>query len=57
MSNIGFTGLGIIGGLMCRNLLKAGHRLVVYDIVPALVDRVVESGAPRVTSLGICAFT
>ena len=45
MSNIGFVGLGIMGGPMCRNLLKAGHRLMVYDIVPALVDRVVESGA------------
>jgi len=45
VSNIGFVGLGIMGGPMCRNLLKAGHRLMVYDIVPALVDRVVESGA------------
>jgi 2-hydroxy-3-oxopropionate reductase len=45
VSNIGFVGLGIMGGPMCRNLLKAGHRLVVYDIVPALVDRVVERGA------------
>jgi 2-hydroxy-3-oxopropionate reductase len=47
MSNIGFVGLGIMGAPMCRNLLKAGHSLVVYDIVPALVDRVVESGAAR----------
>jgi 2-hydroxy-3-oxopropionate reductase len=45
VSNIGFVGLGIMGGPMCRNLLKAGHSLVVYDIVPALVARVVESGA------------
>lgn len=47
MSNIGFVGLGIMGAPMCRNLLKAGHSLVVYDIVPALVDRVVEGGASR----------
>ena len=45
MSNIGFVGLGIMGGPMCRNLLKAGHRLVVYDIVPALVERVAGYGA------------
>jgi 2-hydroxy-3-oxopropionate reductase len=47
VSNIGFVGLGIMGAPMCRNLLKAGHSLVVYDIVPALVDGVVESGASR----------
>ena len=36
MSNIGFIGLGIMGNAMSRNLLKAGHSLVVYDIVPEL---------------------
>jgi 2-hydroxy-3-oxopropionate reductase len=45
VSNIGFVGLGIMGGPMCRNLLKAGHKLVVYDVVPALVERVVGYGA------------
>lgn len=45
MSDIGFVGLGIMGGPMCRNLLKAGHKLVVYDVVPALVERVVGYGA------------
>jgi 2-hydroxy-3-oxopropionate reductase len=50
VSNIGFVGLGIMGAPMCRNLLKAGHSLMVYDIVPALVERVVESGASSGTS-------
>jgi 2-hydroxy-3-oxopropionate reductase len=45
MANIGFVGLGIMGGPMCRNLLKGGHRLLVYDIVPALMERVVGYGA------------
>jgi len=45
VSKIGFVGLGIMGAPMCRNLLKAGHTLVVYDIVPALLERVVASGA------------
>ena len=27
-------GLGIMGTPMAKNLLKAGHSLVVYDIVP-----------------------
>jgi 3-hydroxyisobutyrate dehydrogenase-like beta-hydroxyacid dehydrogenase len=31
--NIGFIGLGIMGKPMAKNLLKAGHKLVVYDIV------------------------
>lgn len=44
MSNIGFVGLGIMGGPMCRNLRKAGHELVVFDIVPALVERVIGDG-------------
>jgi 2-hydroxy-3-oxopropionate reductase len=47
VANIGFIGLGIMGNAMSKNLLKAGHSLVVYDIVPALVDRVVEAGAAR----------
>jgi len=37
VSNIGFVGLGIMGSPMCWNLLKSGHKLVVYDIVLALV--------------------
>jgi len=45
VSNIGFVGLGIMGGPMCRNLLKAGHTLVVYDLVPALVERAAGYGA------------
>ena len=33
MNKIGFVGLGIMGKPMSKNLLKAGHKLVVYDIV------------------------
>lgn len=42
---IGFIGLGIMGKPMVRNLLKAGHEVVVYDIIQANVDDVVSSGA------------
>lgn len=45
MSNIGFVGLGIMGGPMCHNLLKAGHRLSVFDIAPPLVERAIRNGA------------
>ena len=47
MSNIGFIGLGIMGNAMSKNLIKAGHSLVVYDIVPDLLDRVVAAGGAR----------
>jgi 2-hydroxy-3-oxopropionate reductase len=33
-----------MGGPMCRNLVKSGHTLVVYDIVPALLERAVGDG-------------
>jgi 2-hydroxy-3-oxopropionate reductase len=47
MPNIGFIGLGIMGRPMAKNLLKAGHKLVVYDIVQSSVDDVTSNGAAR----------
>jgi 2-hydroxy-3-oxopropionate reductase len=43
--NIGFIGLGIMGKPMAKNLLKAGYPLVVYDILDAPVQELVEAGA------------
>ena len=43
--NIGFIGLGIMGKPMAKNLLKAGHTLVVYDIVEPAVKELVAAGA------------
>jgi 2-hydroxy-3-oxopropionate reductase len=48
---IGFVGLGIMGMPMARNLLKAGLPVVGYDIVHERVDRLIEQGATRGTSL------
>jgi len=46
MSNrIGFVGLGIMGKPMVRNLIKAGHTLSVYDIVPESVAAMAAEGA------------
>jgi len=45
MATIGFVGLGIMGKPMSKNLLKAGHSLVVYDIVAQSVAEVVAAGA------------
>jgi 2-hydroxy-3-oxopropionate reductase len=50
MAKIGFIGLGIMGKPMSKNLLKAGHELVVYDIVPAPVQEVVAAGAKAANS-------
>lgn len=50
MSKIGFIGLGIMGKHMLRNLRKAGHELVAYDIVPASLDAIVGDGIERGTS-------
>lgn len=48
--NIGFIGLGIMGSHMARHLLTAGYALVVYDIVPEAMNRLVEAGARPGTS-------
>jgi len=42
---IGFIGLGIMGTPMSTHLLNAGHAVVVYDIVPESVERLVGMGA------------
>jgi 2-hydroxy-3-oxopropionate reductase len=47
---VGFVGLGIMGKPMSRNLIKAGHELVVYDVVPAPVEEIVAAGAQRGSS-------
>jgi len=45
MKKIGFIGLGIMGKPMAKNLLKAGHALVVLDRNTAAVDELVALGA------------
>ncbi|MGB9662877.1 MAG: 2-hydroxy-3-oxopropionate reductase [Moorellaceae bacterium] len=45
MKKIGFIGLGIMGKPMSKNLIKAGYKLVVYDIVREAVEEVVAAGA------------
>ena len=41
----GFVGLGNMGGPMARNLLKAGHKVVVHDLDPRKVQALSEAGA------------
>ncbi len=47
---IGFVGLGRMGLPMCRNLLRAGFVLKVFDTVPAKTDLLVAEGAQAATS-------
>ena len=42
---IGFIGLGIMGKPMSKNLMKAGHELVVFDLNQDAVAEVVAAGA------------
>jgi 3-hydroxyisobutyrate dehydrogenase len=47
---IAFIGLGHMGAPMARNLLKAGHALLVYDVVQTSVDNAVAAGAKAAKS-------
>ena len=47
---IGFIGLGIMGKPMAKNLLKAGHEIVCFDVIKANVDDVVKAGAKAAAS-------
>jgi len=50
MSKIGFIGLGIMGKPMSKNLLKAGHELVVFNRSREAVKELVSEGAEAASS-------
>jgi 3-hydroxyisobutyrate dehydrogenase len=52
---IGFIGLGHMGNPMVRNLLKHGHKLKIYDVVPELVRKLGAEGCEVATSAADCA--
>src|SRR4030088_1120808 len=52
---IGFVGLGHMGNPMARNLLKHGHTLKVYDVVPELLKKLTEKGGEAASSAVDCA--
>ena len=54
---IAFIGLGHMGAPMARNLMKAGHALVVFDLVQEAMHKLVSAGAiaaasPRAAASG-----
>lgn len=48
---IGFIGLGIMGLPMAKNLMKAGHRLMVYDINKERVEELTVLGAKAAANI------
>ena len=48
---IGFIGLGIMGKPMSKNLLKAGHEVVCFDVNKAALDDVVAAGGKACASV------
>ena len=44
MPNIGFIGLGNMGGPMAANLVKSGERVLGFDVVPASRDAAARDG-------------
>ena len=47
---IGFIGVGNMGGPMAQNLLRAGHKVTVYDLAPAAVAALVAAGGVKAAS-------
>jgi 3-hydroxyisobutyrate dehydrogenase len=45
MSEIGFIGVGNMGAPMVRNLLRAGHRVTVFDLSSQAVQAALQAGA------------
>jgi 3-hydroxyisobutyrate dehydrogenase-like beta-hydroxyacid dehydrogenase len=41
---VGFVGLGIMGGAISNNLLKAGHEVIGYDVSPDALAQFVANG-------------
>ncbi len=50
MARVGYIGLGLMGSGMARNLMKAGHDLVVHNRSRAIVDQFASEGATPATS-------
>ena len=48
---LGMIGLGRMGANMVRRLLKGGHRCVVFDMSPKVVNELVQEKAAGSSSL------
>ncbi|MCH8035701.1 MAG: 3-hydroxyisobutyrate dehydrogenase [Proteobacteria bacterium] len=50
MADIAFIGLGNMGGPMARNLVRAGHGVVGFDVAPAALQAAVANGVEAAES-------
>ncbi|MBB4907835.1 2-hydroxy-3-oxopropionate reductase [Actinophytocola algeriensis] len=50
MTKVGIVGLGIMGGPMASNLLKAGFDVIGFDVVPASLERLAGEGGTKAVS-------
>src|SRR5258708_16828092 len=50
MAKIAFIGLGHMGGGMAPNLVKAGHEVRAFDLVPEAVQHAAEGGCTPAAS-------
>ena len=58
MAKVGLIGVGNMGMGMSRNILKAGHELIAYDVRPEPLETLVKEGARAAVSpreVGIAA--
>ncbi len=55
MADIGFIGLGNMGGPMAKNLVKAGKEVQGFDLVPAAREAAATNGVSLVESAGRAA--
>src|SRR5579885_2685195 len=47
---VGFIGVGRMGKAMARNLLKAGHRVLAWDVAKTALDEIKRDGAEIASS-------
>ena len=55
MKKIGFIGIGVMGGPMALNLMRAGYELTVYSRTKAKCEAVLAAGAQWADSPAACA--
>jgi 3-hydroxyisobutyrate dehydrogenase len=51
MADIGFIGLGNMGGPMAKNLVAAGHRVKGFDLVPVALEAAAAAGIETVGTI------
>src|ERR1700750_2534267 len=55
MATIGFIGLGNMGAPMAANLVRAGHQVTGFDLVPGAMEALATKGGHTVASVAEAA--